>query len=66
VIDQKRIFCFRPKTDIWQENAAEYLADNEYWYKAVNIAKVSICMRGKMVLLGGSCKLQLNGMIYGQ
>jgi hypothetical protein len=30
VIDQKRIFWFRPKTNIWQENAAEYLADNEY------------------------------------
>jgi hypothetical protein len=30
VIDRKRIFLFRPKTNIWQENAAEYLADNEY------------------------------------
>jgi hypothetical protein len=30
VIDRKRIFWFRPKTNIWQENAAEYSADNEY------------------------------------
>jgi hypothetical protein len=30
VIDRKRIFLFRPKTNIWQENAAEYSADNEY------------------------------------
>jgi hypothetical protein len=30
VIDQKRIILFRPKTNIRQENAAEYSADNEY------------------------------------
>jgi hypothetical protein len=30
VIDRKRIFLFQPKTNIWQENAAEYSADNEY------------------------------------
>jgi hypothetical protein len=30
VIDQKRIFLFWPKTNIWQENAAKYLADNKY------------------------------------
>jgi hypothetical protein len=30
VIDQKRIFLFWPKTNIRQENAAEYSADNEY------------------------------------
>jgi hypothetical protein len=30
VIDRKRIFLFRPKTNIRQENAAEYSADNEY------------------------------------
>jgi hypothetical protein len=30
IIDQKRIFLFRPKTNIRQENAAEYSADNEY------------------------------------
>jgi hypothetical protein len=30
VIDRKRIFLFRPKTNIRQENAAEYSADNKY------------------------------------
>jgi hypothetical protein len=30
VIDRKRMFLFRPKTNIQQENAAEYSADNEY------------------------------------
>jgi hypothetical protein len=30
VIDRKRIFLFRLKTNIRQENAAEYSADNEY------------------------------------
>jgi hypothetical protein len=30
VIDRKRIFLFQPKTNIRQENAAEYSADNEY------------------------------------
>jgi hypothetical protein len=30
VIDRKRIFRFRPKTNIRQEIAAEYSADNEY------------------------------------
>jgi hypothetical protein len=30
VIDRKQIFLFRPKTNIRQENAAEYSADNEY------------------------------------
>jgi hypothetical protein len=30
VIDRKRIFLFRLKTNIRQENAAEYLGDNEY------------------------------------
>jgi hypothetical protein len=29
VIDRKRIFLFRPKTNIRQEKAAEYSADNE-------------------------------------
>jgi hypothetical protein len=29
VIDRKRIFLFRPKTNIGQENAAEYSADND-------------------------------------
>jgi hypothetical protein len=30
VIDRKRIFLFWPKTNIRQENAAEFSADNEY------------------------------------
>jgi hypothetical protein len=30
VIDRKRIFLFRLKTNIRQENAAEYSTDNEY------------------------------------
>jgi hypothetical protein len=30
VIDRKRIFLFRPKTDIRQENATEYSADTKY------------------------------------
>jgi hypothetical protein len=30
VIDRKRIFWFRPKTNIRQEKAAEYSAGNEY------------------------------------
>jgi hypothetical protein len=48
VIDRKRIFLFRLKTNIQQENASkysadnEYLADNEYSAEAVNIAKMFI------------------------
>jgi hypothetical protein len=30
VIDRKWIYLFRPKTNIWQENAAEYSANNKY------------------------------------
>jgi hypothetical protein len=50
VIDQKRIFLFRPKTNIRQENAAEYSADNEYSAKEENIAqkekKLKSCFSG--------------------
>jgi hypothetical protein len=40
VIDQKRIFLFRPKTNICLENAAEYSADNEYSAKEENVAQI--------------------------
>jgi hypothetical protein len=67
VIDRKRIFLFRPKTNIRQENDAEYSADNKYsaqgnkhYCKSVNLYKE------KYVFLGGSCKLQLIIKIYGQ
>jgi hypothetical protein len=39
VIDRKRIFLFRPKTNIRQENAAEYSADNEYWAQGSKYGK---------------------------
>jgi hypothetical protein len=39
VIDRKRIFLFRPKTNIRQENAAEYSADNEYSAKEENVVQ---------------------------
>jgi hypothetical protein len=50
VIVKKRIFLIWPKTNNRQENAAEYSANNEY--SAVNIAKVSICVRKKIIFFG--------------
>jgi hypothetical protein len=52
VIDQKRIFLFRPQTNIRQENTAEYSADNEYLAqgskhrKNVNLYKETIDFPG--------------------
>jgi hypothetical protein len=52
-----------PKTNIRQENAAKYSADNKYsaqgskHHKKVNLHKV---------FWGGSCKLQLMDTIYRQ
>jgi hypothetical protein len=52
VIDRKRIFFFRPKTNIRQENAAEYSADNEYsaqgskHCKKVRFVQETICFLG--------------------
>jgi hypothetical protein len=62
VIDRKRIFLFWPKTNIRQENAAEYSADNKYsaqggkYCKNVNL---------KRIFLEG-LQLQLIIKIYGQ
>jgi hypothetical protein len=39
MIDRKWIFLFRPKTNIRQENATEYSADNEYLAKEKNVQK---------------------------
>jgi hypothetical protein len=39
VIDRKRNFLFRPKTNIRQENAAEYSADNEYSAQEIKCGK---------------------------
>jgi hypothetical protein len=66
VINKKRIFLFRTKTNIRQEKSAEYSADSEYSAQAGNIAKVYFCIRKKLVFWGGSCELQLMGMVYGQ
>jgi hypothetical protein len=66
VIDRKRIFLFRPKTNIRQENADEYLADNEYSaQRSKHCKKIKLNQKQKS-FLGGSCKLQSIVKIYGQ
>jgi hypothetical protein len=62
VIDRKLIFLFRPKTNIRQENAAEYLADNEYSalgnIRCTNKDKIKILFFcGLQLQVSGSCKL---------
>jgi hypothetical protein len=48
VIDRKQIFGFRPKTNIRQENAAEYSTDNEYSAQgSKHYKKSQICIRKK-------------------
>jgi hypothetical protein len=42
VIERKRIFLFQPKTNIAQENAAEYSAIMNIPHGAENIRKMSI------------------------
>jgi hypothetical protein len=69
VIDRKRIFVLREKTNIRQENAPEYSADNEYsaqcskHWKNVNLNEEQKCFLGWM--LQSSCS-QLIVKIYGQ
>jgi hypothetical protein len=61
VIDRKGIFLFRPKANIWQENAAEYSADNEYSAKEENVAQKekneNNVFLGLQLQVSGSCKL---------
>jgi hypothetical protein len=59
VIDQKPIFLFRPKTNIRQENAAEYLADNEYSAQGSKHSKnVNLC---KEKIVGWQLQVAFDG-----
>jgi hypothetical protein len=56
VIDRKRMFLFRPKTNIREENAAEYSAqENKRSTKKEKIKKT--CFSGAAVVCFRSCKL---------
>jgi hypothetical protein len=48
VIDRKWIFLFRPKTNIRQENAAKYSADNEYSAQGSKISEKCQFVSGKI------------------
>jgi hypothetical protein len=48
VIDKKRNFLFRSKTNIRQENAAEYSADNEYSAQESKCCKNVVKIRKKL------------------
>jgi hypothetical protein len=66
VIDRKRIFLFRPKTNICQEKAAEYSADNKYSAQGSKHCKNVNLYKEKNGFLWWQCKLHLMGMIYMQ
>jgi hypothetical protein len=61
VIDRKRIFLFRPKTNIRQENDAKYSPITNIGHKAVNMAKISICIRKTLVFLGWQLQVSVDG-----
>jgi hypothetical protein len=52
VIDRKRIFLFWPKTNIRQENAAEYSADNEYSAQGSKHLKQNLKKSGTKMISG--------------
>jgi hypothetical protein len=62
VIDRKQIFLFRPKTNIQQENTAEYSADNKYsaqgrkYQKNVNLY-MKIQFFSKVAVASCSCMI---------
>jgi hypothetical protein len=58
VIDRKRIFLFWPKTNIRQENAAEYSADNEYSAQGSKHRKNVNLNENHFFFRDVSCKLQ--------
>jgi hypothetical protein len=63
VIDRKRIFLFRPKTNIRQENAAEYLADNEYSAQGSKHCKKVNLYKEKNSFLGWQLQVAVDGHI---
>jgi hypothetical protein len=61
VIDRKRIFLFRPKTNIRQENAAEYSADNEYSAQGSKHCKKVNLHKEKNSFLGWQLQVAVDG-----
>jgi hypothetical protein len=61
VIDRKRIFLFRPKTNIRQENAAEYSADNEYSAQGSKHCKKVNLYKEKNSFLGWQLQVAVDG-----
>jgi hypothetical protein len=61
VIDRKRIFLFRPKTNIRQENAAKYSADNEYSAQGSKHCKKVNLYKEKNSFLGWQLQVAVDG-----
>jgi hypothetical protein len=61
VIDRKRIFLFRTKTNIRQENAAEYSADNEYSAQGSKHCKKVNLYKEKNSFLGWQLQVAVDG-----
>jgi hypothetical protein len=62
VIDRNRIFLFRPKTNIRQENAAEYSADNEYSAQGSKHCKNVNLNQEQKCFLGWQLQVSVNGV----
>jgi hypothetical protein len=65
MIDRKRIFLFRPKTNIRQENATEYSADNEYSAKGSKHRKSVKLYKEKYGFLGWHLQVAVDTMLDG-
>jgi hypothetical protein len=61
VIDRKRIFLFRPKTNIWQEKAAKYSANNEYSAQGSKHCKNVNLYKKKKGFLGWQLQVAVDG-----
>jgi hypothetical protein len=61
VIDRKRILLFRPKTNIRQENATEYSADNEYSAQSSKHRKSVNLYEEKNGFLGWQLQVAVDG-----
>jgi hypothetical protein len=57
---------FLPKSNIWQEKAAEYWADKEFSAHGSKHCKNANLFKEKNVFQAGSCNLQLIVKIYGE
>jgi hypothetical protein len=61
----KRIFLFRPKTNIRQENATEYSADNEYSAQGRKHRKSVKLYKEIYGILGWHLQVAVNTMLDG-